>query len=75
MNAMLSSMDVEIRRLLRRALRAENKRTIECVGKIRFEGFADAQRVARKRYESVHTGRVPYRCPSCGWWHLGRKKD
>ena len=75
MEQQLSEIDLEIRRLMRRAIRAENMRTTSCVGKVAFRTFVEAFRIARKKYESVKNRRVPYKCPICYSYHLGTPRD
>jgi hypothetical protein len=44
----------------------------QCVGKRPYSNKRDAKRAARTMEQ--HIGRMhPYRCPTCGQFHLGHK--
>jgi hypothetical protein len=76
MAAILSETDLEIRRLMRRAMRAQWRAQIECEGKVAFATYGAAMHVAkRRRTRQVKSRREPYKCPTCGTWHIGRPKE
>lgn len=48
-----------------------------CAGKTAFQTFDDAARVMRRIYTGSARegyGMKPYRCPTCGKWHVGGGK-
>jgi len=71
----MSEVDREIGRLMRLAIRKEEKaarlRAARCDGKPRYESFDQAAKMAdlaRRRHGAKVSS---YRCPDCGGWHLG----
>lgn len=49
-----------------------------CIGKVKFASAALAHAVARRRsgrkegdYGGERSGQEPYRCVTCGHWHVG----
>lgn len=49
-----------------------NPRT-QCDGKRPYRDKATAKTVAKRSERSLRQRLHPYRCPHCGYWHLGHK--
>jgi hypothetical protein len=73
----LSPVELELRRLLRRAERADRRTISECQGKVTFATFEEAHRVAtrRRNTDGARTARVAYRCHACHQYHVGHRHD
>jgi hypothetical protein len=43
----------------------------ECESKVRHATFEDAETAARNTHSYSSVPPEPYRCPGCGFWHVG----
>ena len=69
-------LDWANRRVIAREHRKDRSgEKMDCrTGKIPYSTRKEAVAfVKRSHVGAVRGGNRPYRCPDCGWWHLGRK--
>jgi len=63
---------VDYRRFINRDLPIEER---ACTSKARFLSRGEARSMVRHGRRCAARGDLrPYRCRSCGWWHLGHRR-
>ena len=66
--------EAELTLLLKQATLRRNPAAVECVGKLKFTSYTDAQHGIHRNNRKPTLRREPYKCRHCGSYHTGERR-